>query len=458
VSASFGGLVIGSNYYYTVFASNASGTSPVASSPIVQYIPNPYNLTLNVSSSNATMSWSSTGTSPTFYYTLTQTTAYSYTSGTTTTIANSNTTASSVTPTFTAVSGNFYYYSIYQVTSVGTSLLYLSPIVQYVASIVTPLLIASGSTLWLDGVDPDGTGVKPANNSTLATWVDKSGSANSATGGVSPTYSSTSNTVQFNGSAYLRTTAAAGNNTASTFVVFSVNSLGSFNVFGGNALSTAAFFSSGSQVGMGDWNSNVATASTAIAAGSNYILSSTISGGTASIGGNGGTLATGSTTFSGTGTFTVGAGYIDHRNKLSGTISEVIEYSNAVTTTQRQQVEGYLAWKWGLQSNLPGGHPYYSAPPVLAPAAPTSPTLSITSGTATLGWTVASGATAYNWILYMSSNSNYNGTSNASGSTSSNAPTSAPTGLTSGKFWYFTVVSSNASGVSSAIASSIVSY
>jgi hypothetical protein len=93
-----------------------------------------------------------------------------------------------------------------------------------------------------------------------------------------------------------------------------------------------------------------------------------------------------------------------------------------------------------------------------APLAPTSPTLSITSGTGTLGWTVASGATAYNWILYMSSNSNYNGTSNASGSTSSNAPTSAPTGLSAGYFWYFTVASSNASGVSSAIASSIVSY
>ena len=91
-------------------------------------------------------------------------------------------------------------------------------------------------------------------------------------------------------------------------------------------------------------------------------------------------------------------------------------------------------------------------------AAPTSPTLSITSGTATLGWTVASGATAYNWILYRSATSNYNGLSNTSGSTSSNAPTSAPTGLSAGYFWYFTVASSNASGVSSAIASSIVSY
>jgi len=42
--------------------------------------------------------------------------------------------------------------------------------------------------------------------------------------------------------------------------------------------------------------------------------------------------------------------------------------------------------------------------------------------------------------------------------TSTTAPSSAPTGLSSGKFWYFTVASSNASGVSSAAASSIVSY
>jgi len=91
-------------------------------------------------------------------------------------------------------------------------------------------------------------------------------------------------------------------------------------------------------------------------------------------------------------------------------------------------------------------------------AAPTSPTLSITTGTATLGWTAASGAPNYNWVLYRSTTSNYNGTSNTSGSTATTAPTSAPTGLSSGYFWYFTVASSNASGVSSVAASSIVSY
>jgi len=40
-------------------------------------------------------------------------------------------------------------------------------------------------------------------------------------------------------------------------------------------------------------------------------------------------------------------------------LMEVILYvSNAANPTQRQRVEGYLAWKWGLQSNLPSTHAY----------------------------------------------------------------------------------------------------
>jgi hypothetical protein len=31
--------------------------------------------------------------------------------------------------------------------------------------------------------------------------------------------------------------------------------------------------------------------------------------------------------------------------------------------SERQRIEGYLAWKWGLDALLPGGHPYKSAPP-----------------------------------------------------------------------------------------------
>jgi hypothetical protein len=44
-------------------------------------------------------------------------------------------------------------------------------------------------------------------------------------------------------------------------------------------------------------------------------------------------------------------------------IAEVILYNSVLTTLQVQQIEGYLAWKWGLQANLPAGHPYKNAPP-----------------------------------------------------------------------------------------------
>jgi hypothetical protein len=71
-------------------------------------------------------------------------------------------------------------------------------------------------------------------------------------------------------------------------------------------------------------------------------------------------------------------GNIGTNNNLNGTIignnwttnspwighfCELIIYSNVLTTNQRQQIEGYLAWKWGLQKNLPISHPYYLFPP-----------------------------------------------------------------------------------------------
>jgi hypothetical protein len=46
------------------------------------------------------------------------------------------------------------------------------------------------------------------------------------------------------------------------------------------------------------------------------------------------------------------------RSAWTGNICEVMAYSNALSTGDRQTVEGYLAWKWGLQLNLPDTHPY----------------------------------------------------------------------------------------------------
>ncbi len=46
-----------------------------------------------------------------------------------------------------------------------------------------------------------------------------------------------------------------------------------------------------------------------------------------------------------------------------GYIAEIIYYTSTLTTAQIQLLEGYLAWKWGIQGNLPTGHPYKNAAP-----------------------------------------------------------------------------------------------
>jgi hypothetical protein len=38
--------------------------------------------------------------------------------------------------------------------------------------------------------------------------------------------------------------------------------------------------------------------------------------------------------------------------------------NGSYTTSDREKLEGYLAWKWGLEANLPNGHPYENAAPL----------------------------------------------------------------------------------------------
>ena len=53
-----------------------------------------------------------------------------------------------------------------------------------------------------------------------------------------------------------------------------------------------------------------------------------------------------------------GTGYAEF---LNGTILELIVYNSTLGTQARQQIEGYLAWKWGLQASLSVSHPFYSS-------------------------------------------------------------------------------------------------
>lgn len=57
---------------------------------------------------------------------------------------------------------------------------------------------------------------------------------------------------------------------------------------------------------------------------------------------------------------------LDGANRfLSGRVGEIIQVESRLTTTVRQKLEGYLAWKWGLENSLPVGHPYKTAQPTL---------------------------------------------------------------------------------------------
>ena len=47
----------------------------------------------------------------------------------------------------------------------------------------------------------------------------------------------------------------------------------------------------------------------------------------------------------------------------NGYIFEYLIYPYAVSLAERQKLEGYLAWKWGIQGSLPVTHPYYLTAP-----------------------------------------------------------------------------------------------
>ena len=110
------------------------------------------------------------------------------------------------------------------------------------------------------------------------------------------------------------------------------------------------------------------------------------------------------------GSFTTGGIIVGNRFSINeswpGHICELIYYSGQLGTPQRQQVEGYLAWKWGLQSQLPFTHPYYKFRPSQLAVNPLTPstiatvTLSdLNAYNGTVTWTASTNATNYIMIV-----------------------------------------------------------
>jgi hypothetical protein len=238
---------------------------------------------------------------------------------------------------------------------------------------------------WLDASQLTGF----TNGQALTTWVDKSTNAYSGTATGGPTYQTnvinSLPIVRFNGSSqYVNfgNVLNMGVSSLNMFAVYKQNTSGSPTaVFGktsyrGNAgrwvltrdSSTLFLFEGSSggatagysdsstsfQINSGGWDRTTIT-----------IFQNGTSAGTAPLV-NSANLSNSDPLV--VGAYPNGSGGFPPQYYMNGDIAELLVYNRALSTPDRQTVEGYLAWKWGLQSNLPGTHPYYdNNPGALAP-------------------------------------------------------------------------------------------
>jgi hypothetical protein len=226
----------------------------------------------------------------------------------------------------------------------------------------------AGLQVWLDGRDPAGTGTAPANNTTISTWVDKSGNSRNFTASVAATYSSAFTSVSFANSLYSSSyTAAPTSETA--FIVFNYASGGGGALVAGYSGARGIWCgnSGGGANSVGVVNTLIAwcavTASGTTSPNITTLTTARITGGSSFISLNGSTtFASGGTGFTG-GTVTWLGREAGSSFGYTGYAMEIIFYNSDLSLANRQIVEGYLAWKWGSQASLAVGHPYRSAPP-----------------------------------------------------------------------------------------------
>ena len=236
-----------------------------------------------------------------------------------------------------------------------------------------------GCALWLDGADPAGNGVIPANGATVSTWVDKSGNSKNGTQVNNPTYDLASKAIYFSGSLQYYTlpdsTFPIGNTSYSYFIIANFTSLGTGSgtsiwagVLGGGGFTPStsiAFRTNGAGGGFYEyWYANDIFSSTTYATNQIVAIESFyISGGQRSLIQNFSVTTTNTPSTprnQSAGNNVIGRTFSNEY--MMGYIHEVIVYNSALGTTERQQVESYLAQKWGLTASLPGGHSHATQP------------------------------------------------------------------------------------------------
>jgi hypothetical protein len=228
-------------------------------------------------------------------------------------------------------------------------------------------------SLWLDGNDPNGTGARPSNGTTLTTWVDKSGSGYSTTSGNGVFYSQYQNG---NGVVYISASTSMGlpNITTVPVTIFLV---GKLVTNAANSFLLALGFNNGSATYL---RANYPNSFYGVDSGYQSV-GATVSGGRFNIattnqdsnyhiwsytqttnsffyfdGTEIGSVTTPANSTTTTFTNNTLGGWNNSPNSVASVICEVIFYNSILSTPDRQQIESYLAQKWGLTTTLPSNH------------------------------------------------------------------------------------------------------
>jgi hypothetical protein len=211
-----------------------------------------------------------------------------------------------------------------------------------------------GCSLWLDAADA--STISFSSGTTISNWTDKSGNGYNATPygtGTTVTYNSSSNAVYFPGSAGVKTSLVTpANRVQSGFFVATVSSTNVGVILGcSNATGGREFRTTGTLMSLKEYTIVLLTSGTT-PVNTLMLVGYTDDGTTITHSVNGTTTSGTSATQFTSGT-TVTLGYSYNAEYMVGYINEAIIFSNALSSTQRQQVEGYLAAKWGLLNDLP---------------------------------------------------------------------------------------------------------
>ena len=239
---------------------------------------------------------------------------------------------------------------------------------------------------WLDATDNTTVltgvgGTIVANGGSAGYWGDKSGSNNYVTtNAVAPTYStsliSSRAGLNFQGSAGMISAAFAKASSITFFLVGVVKSTrASWGTFWGHFTSgrhdadVQLRYTDGTSHINWHTNNNNGSSQLPYTFDSPVLYSCTMTGGTVMFMQQTNTTGTTSVTITeGTLTWAAGSapvwiGRSDSNECINSYISEIAYFQSVLSTADRQKMEGYLAWKYGLNTYLPAGHPHLSAPP-----------------------------------------------------------------------------------------------